>query len=205
MIDLAEFVAGPIESVSGGDLSILIPQRPKPLGFVVGHGKAPVSDETGAVTNEDTATFTAHFASGVSGSFACSRTAFGKPNGLEIEVYGLKGRVAADWQRPAEYTLDDEQAAPGTRGARQIIAGPHMQYFSGGYPMQAPGNGGGNLEMFAYQCRAFLDQVVGLDSDTPACPTFTDAYRTMLIGEAVVTSYQNDGRSVAVPAHGSEI
>lgn len=205
MIDLAEFVAGPIESVSGGDLSILIPQRPKPLGFVVGHGKAPVSDETGAVTNEDTATFTAHFASGVSGSFACSRTAFGKPNGLEIEVYGLKGRVAADWQRPAEYTLDDEQAAPGTRGARQIIAGPHMQYYSGGYPMQAPGNGGGNLEMFAYQCRAFLDQVVGLDSDTPACPTFTDAYRTMLIGEAVVTSYQNDGRSVAVPAHGSEI
>src|SRR3712207_6980737 len=56
---------GPMVSVSGGNLSIQIPKRPLPLGAVVGHGAAPVSNEVGEVENEDTATFTARFRSGL--------------------------------------------------------------------------------------------------------------------------------------------
>lgn len=201
VIDLAEFVCGPIESVAGGSLAIAIPERPKPLGFVVGHGAAPVSDEKGAVTNEDSATFTVRFASGVAGTFGVSRTAFGMPNGLAFDLYGLKGRASIDWHRPAEYLFDDEQPDGRTRGERRIIAGPNLPYFNGGYPMQAPGNGGGNAEMFAYQCRAFLGSVLGIEDETvPANQTFTDAYRTMLIVDAVVRSDAAGGAAVAVPS-----
>jgi predicted dehydrogenase len=198
IIDTAEYLCGPIVSVAGGALSTQIPKRPLPLGAVVGHNDAPVSDEMGEVENEDTAAFTARFRSGLTGSFSVSRTAFGMPNGLAFDAYGLSGRASFDWHRPAEYVFDDTQPESRTRGARQVIAGPQLPYFAGGYPMQAPGNGGGNAEMFAYQCRAFLDQITGAPNPLPACASFTDALHTMRVIQAIVQSAQNDGAPAKV-------
>ena len=199
VIDTAEYVAGPIAAVSGASLSTQIGKRPLPLGAVVGHNAAPVSDELGEVENEDTASFTARFTSGLVGTFSVSRTAFGLPNGLGFDVLGLRGRAAFDQHRPAEYLFDDSQPDARTRGARQVIAGPQMPYFKGGYPMEAPGVGGGNAEMFTYQARAFLDQVAGVADPIPACATFADALRTMEIIQSVVESAGNGGAAVAVP------
>jgi predicted dehydrogenase len=199
VIDAAEYVVGPIVSVSGASLSTQIGKRPVPLGAVVGHNATPVSDELGEVENEDTATFTARFSSGLVGTFSVSRTAFGLPNGLAFDVVGLSGRAAFDQHRPAEYLMDDTQPSAPTRGARQVIAGPQMPYFAGGYPMEAPGVGGGNAEMFTFQARAFLDQVAGVADPVPACASFADALRTMEIIQAVVESAQNGGAAVAVP------
>ena len=70
VIDAAEFLCGPIVSVAGASLSTQIGKRPLPLGAVVGHNAAPVSDELGEVENEDTATFTARFGSGLVGTFS---------------------------------------------------------------------------------------------------------------------------------------
>lgn len=198
VIDVAEYVCGPITSVSGGALSTQVPKRPLPLGPVVGHGAAPVSDEVGEVENEDTAVFTARFQSGLTGSFSVSRTAFGLPNGLAFDVCGLSGRAAFDWHRPAEYLFDDTQPEARTRGARQVIAGPQLPYFAGGYPMEAPGVGGGNAEMFVYQCRAFLDEVTGAPDPLPACATFADALHTMRVTHAVVRSAERGGAAVDV-------
>ncbi|MBA8824327.1 putative dehydrogenase [Saccharopolyspora lacisalsi] len=197
-IDVAEYVCGPIVSVSGGALSTQIPKRPLPLGAVVGHSSAPVSDEMGEVENEDTAVFSARFRSGFTGSFSVSRTASGMPNGLAFDACGVGGRAAFDWHRPAEYVFDDPQPESRTRGARQIIAGPQLPYFAGGYPMEAPGVGGGNAEMFVYQCRAFLDQVTGAPAPLPACASFADALRTMQVVQAVVESSKNDGAAVDI-------
>lgn len=165
---------------------------------MVGHNAAPVSEEVGEVENEDTAMFTARFASGITGSFSVSRTAFGMPNGLAFDAHGLSGRASFDWHRPAEYTFDDTQPDTRTRGARQVIAGPQLPYFAGGYPMQAPGNGGGNAEMFVYQCRAFLDQVVGTADPRPECASFADALHTMRVIQAIVSSADTGGASVDV-------
>ncbi|GAA1863916.1 Gfo/Idh/MocA family oxidoreductase [Pseudonocardia ailaonensis] len=200
VIDTAQYVAGPIVAVMGASLSTQIGKRPLPLGAVVGHDAAPVSDELGEVENEDSATFTARFASGLVGSFSVSRTAFGLPNGLAFDVLGVGGRAAFDQNRPAEYLFDDAQPEARTRGARQIIAGPQLPYFKGGMPMEAPGVGGGNSENFTYQARAFLDQVAGVADPLPACATFADALRTMEIIQAVVRSADNDGRAVDVTA-----
>jgi predicted dehydrogenase len=198
VLDAAEYVAGPVVAVSGANLSTQIGKRPLPLGAVVGHNAAPVSDELGEVENEDTASFTARFASGLVGTFSVSRTAFGLPNGLAFDVLGLRGRAAFDQHRPAEYVFDDTQPDSRTRGARQVIAGPQMPYFAGGYPMEAPGVGGGNAEMFTFQARAFLDQVAGVADPVPACASFADALRTMEIIQAVVESARSGGAAVAV-------
>lgn len=198
LVDVAEYVCGPIASVSGGALSTQVPRRPLPLGPVVGHEAAPVSDETGEVENEDTAVFSARFRSGLTGSFSVSRTAFGLPNGFGFDAHGLSGRASFDLHRPAEYVFDDEQPQRRTRGARQVIVGPEMPYFAGGYPMQAPGNGGGNAEMFAYQCRAFLDEVSGIGDPLPACASFADALHTMKVLRSVVRSADDEGTAVAV-------
>src|SRR5207244_11398900 len=81
VIDIGEYLFGPVESVSGAALSVQIGKRPLPLGAVVGHEAVPVSDELGEVDNEDTAVFSARFRSGPTASFSVSRTAFGMPNG----------------------------------------------------------------------------------------------------------------------------
>jgi len=198
VIDIGEYLCGPIESVSGAALTIQVPKRPLPLGAVTGHDAAPVSEETTEVDNEDSAIFTAHFASGLTATFSASRTAFGMPNGLSFDLYGLAGRVSFDFHRPAEYILDDAQPKPGTGGARQVIAGPQMPYFRGGYPMQAPGVGGGNAEMFTYQARAFLDQITHPSDPLPPNATFADALHTMEIIQAVVRSSENGGAAASV-------
>jgi predicted dehydrogenase len=198
VIDAAEHLCGPIVAVSGGALSTQVPQRPLPLGAVVGHGTAPVGDEVGAVENEDTAVFTARFASGLTGTFSVSRTAFGLPNGLGFDVAGLGGRVAFDFHRPAEYLFDDAQPEARTRGARQVIVGPQAPYFRGGYPMEAPGVGIGNQEAFTYQCRAFLDQVAGTPDPLPANASFAEALHTMQVIQAVVGSSRSGGAPVEV-------
>ena len=198
IIDIGEYLFGPVESVSGAALSVQIGKRPLPLGAVVGHEAVPVSDELGEVDNEDTAVFSARFRSGPTASFSVSRTAFGMPNGLAFDVYGLSGRASFDFHRPAEYLLDDAQPRPATRGVRQIIVGPQMPYFRGGYPMQAPGVGGGNAEMFAYQARAFLDQITGAADPVPANASFADALHTMEVIQAVVRSAQAGGAAVQI-------
>jgi predicted dehydrogenase len=198
VMDAAEYICGPIVSVSGGALSIQIPKRPLPLGAVVGHGAAPVSEEVGEVENEDTAMFTVRFESGLTGSFSVSRTSFGMPNGLGFDAYGLGGRASFDFHRPSEYLFDDAQPDSRTRGVRQVIVGPQAPYFHGGYPMEAPGVGIGNQEAFIYQCRAFLDQIAGTPDPLPPNASFADGLHTMQVIEAVVRSARSDGAPVDV-------
>ena len=59
---------------------------------VVGHGLAAVSDTYEPVTNDDYATFTAHYGD-TTGSLEVSRVAAGYPNNLNFEVFGAEGDV----------------------------------------------------------------------------------------------------------------
>ena len=99
--------------------------------------------------------------------------------------------------------FDDAQPEARTRGLRQVIVGPQMPYFSGGYPMEAPGVGIGNQEQFIYQARAFLDQIAGAPDPLPPNATFADGLRSMEIIEAVgavgaVRRRRGPGRPVRV-------
>ena len=57
LTDVAEFLLGPVDSVNGADLSTVVPDRPLPMGHVVGHAHVEVSDEREPVENDDWASF----------------------------------------------------------------------------------------------------------------------------------------------------
>ena len=94
LIDLSEFVCGPIVEVSGAAFATLIGERPVPLGVTYGHTKGAVSDELAPVENEDVATFTATFENGAVGTFSASRVAQNLPDGLGFELFAAKGSAA---------------------------------------------------------------------------------------------------------------
>ena len=197
---LAEFVAGDITEVSGGRFTTAIKQRPVALGVVQRVGKVEVSDEREPVENDDYASFSAKFASGV-GVVEVSRVAAGHPNGLVIEVYGDQGAAVWDLERAGEFQLVLNSDPSAIRGFRRVVLGPEAPYFAGGLAMDAQGVGVGQNEGFTFQARAFLEEVAGLDEadSLPRCATFDEGVHNMEILAAVTESAATGGAGVAVP------
>ena len=196
---LAEFLGGDIQEVSGGRFITAITQRPVPLGTVVGHGQAPVSEDYEPVENDDYASFSAEFAEGI-GVVQVSRVAAGHPNGLLLEVFGDRGAARWEQERPPSSRWSTTTTRRPTRGYRRVIIGPDHPYFAGGLPMDAPGVGVGQNDGFVYQARAFLEEVAGIaEADgLPRCASFDEGVHNMEILAAVAESAGNGGRSVAV-------
>jgi predicted dehydrogenase len=124
LIDLAEFVCGPIASVRGAALPTVIGERALPLGAAVGHAAAELSDVTEPVENEDLVSFTASFASGAAGTLSASRVAYGLANSLGFEVFTERGAATFDLARAGEFGFADAAPAGPTQGFRQVLVGP---------------------------------------------------------------------------------
>jgi predicted dehydrogenase len=197
LVDLAEYLCGPIQAVAGATLRTVVTERPLPLAAAVGHASVEVGEETEPVENEDIATFTATFDGGGVGAFSISRVAYGLPNALGFELFGTTGGATFDLGRPAEFAFCDGTSSSATMGYRQVLVGPEHPYIDGGLPMAFPGVGHGNSELFTYQARAFLEQVAGLKG-LPACRSFADGLHTMRVLAGVVSSAEQGGRTVAV-------
>ncbi len=198
---LAEFLGGDIQEVSGGQFATSVTERPVPLGTVIGHGQAALSDRYEAVENDDYAGFSAKFENSV-GVVQVSRVAAGHPNGLTLEVFGDQGAVKWEQERPAEFQLMLNEGAAGTRGYRRVIIGPEHPYVAGGLPMDAPGVGLGQNDGFVYQARAFLEEVAGVDEadSLPRCASFDEGVHNMEVLAAVTESAAKGGATVKVPA-----
>jgi predicted dehydrogenase len=154
LLDVGEFLCGPVRSVGGTVLATVIADRPVPLGTVVGHaGGVPVSDVREKVENEDTALFTATFASGATGTFSVSRTAYGLANALGFEVFCRDGAAAFDLGRASEFTIADGTPAGPANGYRQVLLGPDHPYVARGLPMDFPSVGHGQNDFFTFQAR----------------------------------------------------
>jgi predicted dehydrogenase len=119
LVDVGEFLCGPVDSVRGTVLSTVVPDRPVALGTAVGHAAGvPVSDVTEPVENEDIAIFTATFAGGATGTFSVSRVAFGLANALGFEVFCRRGAAAFDLSRASEFTIADRTPGRVVNGYR---------------------------------------------------------------------------------------
>jgi predicted dehydrogenase len=199
LLDLAEFVCGPVRSVRGAVLSTVIPERPVPLGTAVGHAAVEVGEEREPVENEDLVTLTATFASGAAGTLSASRVAYGLANALGFELFAETGAVTFDLTRAGEFGFVDGTPDGATQGYRQVLVGPAHPYLTGGLPMDFPGVGYGQNDLFAFQARAFLEQVAGLKR-LPPCPSFEEGLRNVRLLEAVVASAKAGGAEVEVPA-----
>jgi predicted dehydrogenase len=197
LIDLAEFVCGPIRSVRGASLPTVIGERALPLGAAVGHAAAELSDVTEPVENEDVATFTASFASGAAGTLSASRVAYGLPNSLGFEVFTSAGAATFDLARAGEFGLIDATPAGPTQGYRQVLVGPAHPYLTRGLPMDFPGVGYGQNDLFTFQARAFLEQIAGLEG-LPRLASFEEGLHNMRLLDAVVASAKAGGAEVAI-------
>jgi predicted dehydrogenase len=197
LLDLAEFLCGPIVEVSGAVFNTVITHRPIPLGVTYGHTKTAVSDEVAPVENEDLATFTARFDSGATGTFSASRVAHGNPDGLGFELFGSAGSAAWELVRPSEFHLTTSDIRSSVNGQRRVVIGPEHPYISGGLPMDAGGVGHGKAEFFAYQARAFLDQVAGIGELGPL-PAFESGLHDLRLAAAVAESARAGGSAVKV-------
>jgi len=186
LIDLAEQLCGPITSIRGATLPIVIKDRPVPLGAALGHAAGvAVSAEREPVTNDDLATFVADFAGGAAGTFSISRVAMGDPNELAFEVFGTKGAARFDLSRNAEFGFVDGGPDPATNGWRRVVVGPEHPYIAAAQSMPFAGVGHGGQEFFTYQARAFLDEISGLDR-LPRQATFADGLRNLRVQRAVI-------------------
>ena len=196
---LAEFLCGDVQEVSGGRFATAITKRPTPLGSVIGHGQAAVSDIYEAVENDDYASFSAKFENGV-GVVQVSRVAAGHPNGLVLEVFGDQGAAMWAQERPAEFQLMVNEGPTGARGYRRVIIGPDHPYVAGGLPMDAPGVGLGQNDGFVYQARAFLEEVARIDEadSLPRTASFDEGVHNMDVLAAVTESAAHGGASIEV-------
>lgn len=197
MIDLGEYLCGPISSVSGAVFQTFTTERPVPLGATVGHAAGAVGDTLEPVENEDIATFTATFANGAVGTFSISRVAHGLPNGLGFEIFTAGGAAAFDLNRPGEFTFADHGPDGKTNGFRSVLIGPQHPGIDKGIPMDFPSVGYGQNELFAWQARAFLDQVAGLGK-LPPVPSLADGLHNLEILAAVTQSALNNGQAVSL-------
>jgi predicted dehydrogenase len=198
MVDLGEYVCGPIASVRGAVMETFTKQRPVPLGATMGHAAGAVSEELEDVENEDLVTFTATFTDGAVGTFSISRVAHGLPNGLGFEIFAERGAAAYDLNRPGEFIFADFSASAATAGYRQVLIGPQHPHLTKGLPMDFPSVGHGQNEFFAWQARAFLDQVAGIGK-LPPVPSLAHGLHNLEVLAAVTQSAIADGRSVDVP------
>jgi predicted dehydrogenase len=203
---LVEFLGGDVQEVSGGRFTTAITERPVPLGTVVGHGQAAVSDTYEPVENDDYASFSAQLERSV-GVVQVSRVAAGHPNGLALEVFGDNGAAKWEQERSAEFQLMLNDGPASTRGYRRVILGPDHPYFAGGLPMDAPGVGVGQNDGFVFQARAFLEEVAGIDESEslPRTASFDEGVHNMEILAAVAESAANGGATVKVAPQRAEV
>ncbi|GAA2486465.1 Gfo/Idh/MocA family oxidoreductase [Terrabacter carboxydivorans] len=196
LIDLAEFVCGPMTSVSGGAFTTKVTERAVPLGTTYGHAKAELSDVREPVENDDVATFTAHFASGAVGTFSISRIAPGHANSLAFDLMAEHGAAKWDMDRPAEFSVIRQLRGDGLDGYNQVLAGPAHPYVKGGLPMDFPGCSYGVGDLFGYQARAFLEQVAGIEGGLPKVAAFDDGVRDLTVIDAVARSAAAGGATI---------
>jgi predicted dehydrogenase len=201
LVDLAEFLCGRIETVRGAALSTFVAERALPLGAAVGHAAAALGDVWEPVENEDVVTFVATFASGATATISASRVALGLANSLGFELFAENAAATFDTVRAGEFGYVDRVVGGPTNGYRQVVVGPVHPYLTGGLPMDFPGVGYGQNDLFVFQARAFLEQVAGVDR-LPRVASFEHGLHNLRLLDSVTRSARDGGAEVKVPFSG---
>ena len=174
LINMAEYLLGPIESVLGG-LTTVHSHRPDP--------------ETGAlreVENEDIAQVLLKFSEGSTGTMQISRVATGKKCGLEFEIYGTHGSLHFDQERMNELRLYRNNDPEGRRGCRTILSGPEHADYAHFCP--APGHGLGINDLKIIEIRNLLTSI---ETNSDTFCNFRNGWQVQAVVDAIELSHAN--------------
>lgn len=152
------------------DFQTVIPERPD-----------------GPVENEDQVHALLRFDCGAIGTIECSRIAWGRKNGLTLEISGSEGTLYFDQERQNElwlYRADGDER----QGFRRILLGPDQPDYAAFCP--APGHGLGFNDLKVIEMR---DLVAAIVLETPAWPDFAAAARIDAVTAAMAESYHRSG------------
>ncbi len=171
IVDLARFLVGEFESVSGVEKNF-VKQRP----FADGSGM-------GEVTTDDSMAFFAHFQNGALGSFQGTRFANGRKNFLRIEVFGSEGSFSFNLERLNELEYFNRNEDIDTQGFRTIIVTEKSHpYIEAWWPI---GHIIGWEHTFVHEVR---DLIHAIGHKTPMVPSFYDGLKCQEVLEAVSNS-----------------
>ncbi|MEO0989741.1 MAG: Gfo/Idh/MocA family oxidoreductase [Pseudomonadota bacterium] len=177
LVSMAHGLCGPIESLVA-DMQTVHETRPLPDG-----------SGRGTVENEDTATALVRFASGVHGSIATSRSAWGRKNKLGWEVHGTKGMLIFDQERMNELQLYTNEGPKAQQGFRTILTSPAHPPFDRFVP--APGHQLGFSDLKIIEAAALLRAIA---DGTRPYPDFRAALEFEKVIHAVAEAARTDRR-----------
>jgi predicted dehydrogenase len=174
-VSLARFLLGDVAAVCADAATVVPRRRPRGADGVAG---APRE-----VENEDLAHALLRFESGVRGTLATSRVAWGRKNGLDLEVHGTRGALRFTQERFNELQLFLADDRPERNGFRTILTGPaHPPY---GRYNPAGGHGLGFNELKVAEAADLLAAIAGR---RPAYPDFREGAAIEAVLDAVVES-----------------
>jgi predicted dehydrogenase len=180
IIDLARFLVGEIEQVSGL-METFIKERP--LGEMEGGLHASTKEGMGTVDVDDAAAFLARFKNGALGVFEATRFALGNKNKNCFEINGSKGSIRWDLENMNlldVYLEEDEISLQGFRTINVTDScHPYMEnYWPAGHII-------GYEHTFINLIHELL---VGIAEEKNVSPNFEDGVRNQEVLEAVERS-----------------
>ena len=193
IVDLSRFLVGDIDQVVG-TLSTFIKQRPLEEFSMGGSGlQAAATSRMGEVTVDDSTTFLARFANGVTGTFEATRLAPGRRNFNNWEINGAKGSIAFNLERMNELQLYLTDDPAGQQGFRTINVTESVHPYTGNW--WPAGHILGYEHTFTHAIKDLLD---GIKTGISPAPTFVDGFKCQAVLEAVTESVATN-RWAAVP------
>jgi predicted dehydrogenase len=179
LVDLAQYLTGELITGVSAITETFVTERPVP-------GRP---GQTGPVTVDDAAVFTARLGSGAVATFEATRFATGRKNALRIELNGDRGSLAFDLERLNELEFQEQAVKQSEAGFRRIlVTEPDHPYLAAWWP---PGHVLGWEHTFTHQVR---DLVTAIAEGTDPAPSFADGLQVQRVLAAVADSAANRSR-----------
>lgn len=181
IVDLARFLVGEVEAVSGAQ-ETFIKERP----YADGRG-------TGPVTVDDATLFLTRFQNGALGSLMSTRYATGRKNFLRLELFGSEGSLIFNLERLNELEFYSRSDPAAERGFRTIMVTDRSHpYINAWWPA---GHILGWEHTFIHEVADLLGAIA---RDEAASPDFYDGLRCQQVLDAAARSAV-EGRWITLP------
>jgi len=186
VVDMAHFLAGPIERVVGNSHTF-ITERPLPVPGRGTHFTTGLPDDPkGKVTNEDYAGAMVRFDNGAQGTLEVCRAIYGPKCEMAFEINGTKGALKWNFETLNEMDVYLPDETGGHEGFVRILAGPDHPFHGRFNP--GPGVSLGYEDLKTIEAYHFLQSIVDGNQYEPG---LAQAYDYANVHAAMIRSWDS--------------